>query len=122
MKITKKEQTVEDFSKPERLYSDQELQDFHNKIQKFWDTPRQVILAEGMSGPAQKFRYEDLIVSYGAARKIKHGRTFVYQYNSERYNEFSNLWNQYEEWQKKQDWIESKQNEGLEKMAEEIPF
>lgn len=109
-----------------RVYTESELKDFHNKIQKFWDEPRELngVSVAGMtvSGTAQKFRHEDLHVAYGAARKVQHGKTFVYQYNSERYAQFNNLWSQYEEWRKKQDWIENKNLEALEKTAEEIPF
>lgn len=117
-----KEQALEEFSKPQRVYSDYELKDFHQKIQRFWDAPREVVLPKGMSGTAQKFRHEDLHVAYGAARKVPHGKTFVYQYNSERYEQFCNLWNQYESWKQKQDWIENKRTEELEKVAEQIPF
>lgn len=119
-----KEQAMEDFSKPQRIYSDMELQDFHNKIQRFWDEPREVVLPRGMSGTARKFRHEDLHVAFGAARKVLVGSKFVYQYNSDRYEVFNNLWSQYEEWRKRQDWIGDKRAEDLEKMASEsdVPF
>src|SRR3990167_4654186 len=119
-----KEQTLEDFSKPQRIYSNMELQDFHNKIQRFWDEPREVneiVFGRKVEGKAQKFRHEDLHVAYGAAVKVKHGLTHVYLYN-DRYGAFCNLWSQYESWRQKQDWIENKQNEELEKVAEQIPF
>lgn len=122
-----KEQAMEDFSKPQRIYSDHEIQDFHNKIQKFWDEPREVntvALGVAVKGNAQKFRHEDLHVAFGATRKVAHGKTFSYQYNSDRYGVFNNLWKQYEGWRQKQDWIGNKQAEELEKMANEsdVPF
>lgn len=122
MKITNKDQDIEDFSPPQREYTDTELRGFHDQIQRFWDAPREVVLARGMSGTAQSFRHQDLHVAYGAARKILHGKQFVYQYTSERYREFCNLWDQYESWRGKQDWIDMKQAEQLEGMAEQIPF
>ena len=103
-----KEQALEDFSVPQRTYSDHELQDFHTKIQRFWDEPREVrgeAFGRKLEGTAQKFRHEDLHVAYGAARKVQHGKQFIYQYNSERYAQFNNLWSQYESWRQKQDWI-----------------
>lgn len=120
-----KKQEIEDFSVPQRIYSNHELQDFHKKIQKFWDEPREVrgeVFGIKLEGTAQKFRHQDLHVAYGAARKVQHGKTHVYQYNAERYEQFENLWKQYESWRQKQDWIENKQNEELEKTAEQIPF
>lgn len=108
-----------------RTYLDHELRDFHNKIQRFWDEPREVnavVFGKKVEGKAQKFRHEDLHVAYGAARKVPHGKHFVYQYNHERYEQFNNLWSQYESWRQKQDWIENKNIEELGKVAEEIPF
>ena len=112
-----------------RTYSEAELRDFHQKIQRFWDEPREinaVVFGRKIDGQAQKFRHEDLHVAYGAARKVQHGTVFVYQYNSERYAQFNNLWSQYEDWRKKQDWIEGKRGEELDKLAEQsseqVPF
>src|SRR3990167_11002675 len=103
-----------------RVYLDHELRDFHNKIQKFWDEPREVneiVFGRKVEGKAQKFRHEDLHVAYGAARKVQHGKVYVYQYNSERYGQFNNLWKQYEDWQQKQDWIENKNLEAMVEIA-----
>lgn len=97
-----------------RKYSDVELRDFHNKIQQFWEIPR--TLADGQI--AQKFNYEELAVAYGAARKDREH----YLYKPERYAQLNNLLNQYEDWKKKQDWIENKKTEELESMAEEVIF
>ena len=113
---------------PDRIYTHVELQDFHNKIQRFWDEPREVVLDKGMSGTARRFRYEELHVAYGAARKVEQGKkvdgspVYYYLYNSERNRQFNNIWNQYESWRQKQDWIENRENVQLEKIAEEIPF
>lgn len=97
---------IEIFETPPRVYTETELQNFHIKIQKFWDPPQEVNLQGGWSGTAQKFRHEDLHVAYGSARKVQHGKGFVYLYNS-RHKEFQNLWEQYVEWRQKQDWIET---------------
>lgn len=119
-KNTKKDE-VEQVFEP-RHYYDHELADFHKKIQKFWNEPREVILPNGLSGTARKFRWDDMAVAYGAARKVQHGTRHVYQYNSERYAELNNLWTQYQDWLRKQDWIEGKLEEHLEATASEIPF
>ena len=113
---------------PARVYTDEEIRDFHSKIQIFWDGSREVFLDKGMGGLAQKFRHEVLHVAYGAARRVEQGKkedgspVFHYLYNPERYEEFENLWTQYEVWRKKQDWIKDKQMEGYEQTAEQIPF
>lgn len=120
--MAKREQDIDDFTTPKRIYSDSELQDFHNKIQKFWDAPREVELEGGMSGTAKKFRHQDLHVAFGAARKVQQGNKSRYLYDSERFNQFNNLWDQYEDYMKKQDWIENKRVEELEKVATEVSF
>ena len=126
-----KEQALEDFSKPERVYSDTELRDFHNKIQKFWDAPREVnavAFGKKVEGVAQKFRFEDMAVAYGAARKVEQGKkpdgspVVYYLYEPIRNRQLDNIWKQYEDWQKKQDWIDNKNSEGYEKLAEQIAF
>ena len=120
--INKKAQReIDDFATPPRHYEDFELSDFHAKIQRFWGEPRQVELSNEMSGTAQKLNHQDLHVAYGSATKVKHGLSYVYLYN-DRSKDFDNLWKQYEEWRKKQDWILSKQNEELDKVAGETPF
>ena len=120
-----KEQALEDFSVPQRIYSDHELKDFHNKIQKFWvGEPRElnsVAFGVKIEGLAQKFDHEELAVAFGAAIKVKHGKGYVYLHN-ERSKVLQNLWKQYEGWRQKQDWIGEKNVERLEVMAEEIPF
>lgn len=106
-----------------KVYADHELKDFHTKIQRFWDEPREVSLPNGMSGTAQKFRHQDLHVSFGAARKVEHGKKHIYQYDGERYEVFNNLWKQYEDWQRKQDWIDNKNLEALvQQEANGVPF
>lgn len=105
-----KRDDVENFEVPPRIYTDLEIQDFHHKIQRFWDEPREVSLPGGMSGTARKFRHQDLAVAYGAARKVEQGEHSHYLYNSERSMQFNNLWKQYEDWMQKQDWIEQNLN------------
>ena len=110
---------------PDRIYTHVELQDFYNKIQKYWDEPREVELKDGMSGIAQKFRHDDLHVAYGTARKVDSGGgRFHYLYSPERNRQFNVLWNQYESWQRKQDWIEKKESEAMSEIAEQesVPF
>lgn len=122
MPIRDKKRVVDDFEIPERVYTDTEIRDFHQKIQRFWGEPRQVEVSKVGPGTAQKFDHEALAVAYGAANKVQHGLKFVYLYNSERYRQFANLWNSYEAWRKKQDWIENKRGEDMEKIAESVPF
>ncbi len=111
-----------------RTYTEAELHDFHRKIQRFWDAPREVnAIAFGrkIEGQAQKFRYEDLHVAFGAATKVAHGKLFKYLYSPERLAVFDNLWGQYESWRRKQDWIAEKQAQDHARMAEEtssVPF
>lgn len=115
------EQKVEDFSTPERVYNDHELQDFHNKIQRFWEEPREVsetVFGKKIDGIAQRFAHQSLHVAFGAAIRVKHGKGYVYLYNS-RYATFQSLWRQYEEYRKKQDWISEKKSEELEMVAQE---
>jgi hypothetical protein len=90
--INKKEKIraeVENFE-TNRIYTARELEDFHNNIQRFWI--------------GDKFLNEELHVAYGAAIKRDAGRRpdgtriFYYTYNSERYEQFRNLWKQYERW------------------------
>lgn len=114
-----------------RKYNDHELENFHNKIQRFWDEPREVVVP-GWDGPqiARKFRHEDLHVAFGAAKKVEHGvnsdkqQVYKYMYNSDRYTSFANLWRQYEDWQRKKDWIYAQNTPTLTKMSEEaeVPF
>lgn len=115
-----KKESLEEMFEP-RVYQPNELRDFHQKIQKFWGEPREVRLDDGMSGTAQKFNHQELAVAFGAARKVKHGIGYVYLYN-DRNKDLVNLWNQYEDWRKKQDWVEDKKTEELEQIANEIPF
>ena len=111
-----------------RQYTETELRDFDQKIQRFWGETHQVNLANGFSGPARKFHHEELHVAFGAARKVERGVKsdgtphFYYLYNPERQETFVNLWNQYESWMQKKDWIENKENAQLEQMASAVPF
>ncbi len=103
-----------------RTYSDHELERFHTKIQRFQEPAREISDTEiggrvFKGGIAQKFRYEDLHVAFGAAKKVEHGRDpkgvilYKYLYVPDRYEVFNNLWRQYEDWRRKQDWIADKQ-------------
>lgn len=115
---TKKIQGEELFVKENRNYSDIELQDFHKKIQKFWDEPRPV-----EDGLAQKFRFDDLAVAFGAMKKVP-GSFGKYHYVafSERYEELLNVWKQYESFRRKKDWVEEKRSEEMVKTAESMGF
>lgn len=122
-----KKDKVVDFVE-ERKYTDIELNDFHNKIQRFWGEPREVNLPNGFSGTARGFNHEELAVAFGAARKVQQGSKpdgslhFYYLYNPDRYRVLLNLWKQYESWLQKKDWIENKENAQLEQIAEQVPF
>lgn len=117
-----REQSIEDFSKPIRVYSDSELRDFHDKIQKFWEEPREVDLPGGMGGTAQRFAHQRLHVALGAAKEVKHGNTTVHLYNDRYKDVFVNLWSQYEDWKRKQDWIADKRAEELAGLDHQVPF
>lgn len=122
-KRAQRKQAQEDFDAiPMRVYAESDLQDFHKKIQRFWSEPREVVLSKGMSGTAQKFDHDALAVAYGAARKVDSGAgKFHYLYSPERYGQLNNLWNQYDAWRKKQDWISNKNAEESAKSAG-VPF
>lgn len=92
----RKQQEPEEFI-PARQYTHAELEKFHQDIQKFWQ--------------GEKFLNEELHVAYGAASKEPSGQKadgsphFYYQYHSERYHEFTNLWRQYETWRVNQEYL-----------------
>ena len=110
------------FDEIKRDYTDTELREFHTNIQKFWGEPRTVTVRVLGSGVAQKFDHEALAVAYGAARKVDSGSgRFHYLYGAERYRQLNNIWNQYEAWRKKQDWIADKNAEESAKSAG-VPF
>lgn len=97
-----------------RKYSEAELKDFHQKIQRFWLEPR--TLEDGTV--AQKFDWDALAVSFGACRWVpgaNGGRHLMA--NSERYAALVNLWDQYRDFRSKRDWVEERKNEELEMMA-----
>lgn len=102
-----------------RQYADYELKDFHEKIQRYWDAPRR--LENGTT--AQKFRWNDMAVAFGALRKVSGSNSgFHYLAHPDRYDILANLWKQYENWRGKQDWVEGKKTEVLSETAQGIPF
>ena len=117
-----KKKAEEDFENvtPVRAYTDTELSDFHKKIQRFWDPERKLENGE----IAQKFRYQDLAVAYGALRPEMVGKHIYYSSTPERYLKLNVLWNQYGEWRRKLDWIGLKRAEESAVKAEvdKIPF
>lgn len=129
MKIKNKKEIEEDFDPP-RIYSESELKDFHQKIQRFY-VPKTLSTGEVIT----KFLHNDFAVAYGAMVKNK-GADSVWQYaipnrtkvgenemeGRKRYEQMSNLLKQHEDWKRKNEWVENKKVEELEKMANEIPF
>lgn len=109
----REEKKIDDFPS-ERTYSDSELRDFHEKIQRFWEEPR--TLEDGSI--AQRFAHQRLHVAFGAAREVKVGSGTYFLYN-ERHRAFSALWRQYEDWRRKQNWKEGREIEEFEQMASE---
>lgn len=99
-----------------KVYDNRQLQDFHNKIQRFWEKPREVELG-ALSGTAQKFNHQELGVAFGACRKVVHGKTYVYQYEPERHRVLENLWGQYSHWR---EWGEGRHIKTL--TDEKVPF
>ncbi len=111
-----------------RQYTEAELMDFHRKIQKFYDEPYTIDRPTNLAihgKTARKFRYEDVHVAFGAARKVEKGKRedgstiYAYLYNPERLDVFNNLWQQYVDYQNKQAWIEHQQAMDRARMAQE---
>lgn len=97
-----------------RKYSDVELRDFHNKIQRFWCEPR--TLASGEM--AQKFDWDALAVSFGACRWVPGAAGGKHlMATSERYAALVNLWDQYKDFRTLQDWKLERESERLELMS-----
>jgi hypothetical protein len=125
---TKADQEFDNFGKEtpqERVYSSQELERFHSLIQKFYESKTiQNPNAEDFGQTYLVLNHQKLHVAYGACRPVEHGvrhdgtPMVYYFYNSERYNQFNNLWKQYEEHRRKLDWIADKENERLQEMAQ----
>jgi hypothetical protein len=82
-----------------RQYSNAELQNFHDKIQRFWS--------------GNKFLHEELHVAYGIAWKEERGKkadgtpACYYFYNHDGYEQFADLWRQYERWKFNQQYVEA---------------
>lgn len=97
-----------------RKYSDFELKNFHNKIQRFWLEPR--TLEDGTV--AQKFDWDALAVSFGACRWVPGaGAGKHLMATSERYAALVNLWDQYRDFRTLQDWKLERETERLELMS-----
>lgn len=101
---------------PPRIYRASELEDFHKKIQRFGDEPR--TLQDG--SVAQKFRWDDLAVAFGAMRVVK-GAMGMSHYLGipDRYEVLLKLWDQYGDWRRKQDWIAEQRGEAYQQTASE---
>lgn len=118
-KIMPRIQQIQKPSIPKRLYTEEELKDFDQKIQKFWDEPRIIggheaagsISAKGIEGKeARKFRYNALAVAYGAfVKRVEGDKTYylVVRHDGDgpsRFEQFDNLMKQWEWWKQGLDW------------------
>lgn len=102
-----------------RMYNDAELKDFHRKIQRFtvMKTPEE-------GEPYKILDFNELAVAFGAFSKTP-GPDGVMYYRAlggstgetKRYYILNNLFNQYQDWQRKQDWVEIKRLETFEAMV-----
>lgn len=122
--INKKAKQEVEWEEPPRPYSESELLDFHQKIQRFWGEPR-TLSQEVYGGKiAQRFNWEEMAMAYGACRKVQHGLKYIYLYNQDgkRDRELNNLWKQYLDYLRRKDYGEQKRLEELDKVAEEMAF
>lgn len=129
---------IDEFTIQARTYSDTELRDFHNKTQRFY---KEKTRTDGSS--VKILDFNELAVAFGAfsktdagggrfyyraiakekiVKKNRAGETYLDTEHPTRYEQLANLWSQYEDWQRKQDWIENKNVEALQETASQIPF
>lgn len=111
-----------------RVYTDAELLDFHNKIQRFYE-PKTIHdpSSKDCGKTYQIFNYDKFGVAYGALveREGAFGQIHYLAVDGShptRYEQMWNLLDQYWSWVKKQDWIENKKLESYAKLEEEVPF
>ena len=129
---TRADKEFDDFGKEpvvERTYSDRELQDFHNKIQKYHEPKTiQNPNAEDFGQTYLILNFNKLAVAFGAFRIVEQGTdpegkpVKYYLSTPERYLQLNNLWKAYEDWRKKMDWVAEKEAERLEQVSETVAF
>lgn len=105
----------------ERTYSEQELERFHNLIQKFYEPHTiQNPEREDFGQTYLVLNWQKLHVAYGACKALEQGvkedgTPMYYYFYNDKYEKFNVLWKQYESYRQKQDWMASRQN--LEALA-----
>ena len=124
---TRADKEFDDFGKEpvvERTYSDRELQDFHNKIQKYHEPKTiQNPNAEDFGQTYLILNFNKLAVAFGAYREVDGSNGAKYYLStSERYLQLNNLWKQYEDYRRRLDWMADKEAERLEQVAETVAF
>lgn len=108
---------------PPRKYTELELRDFGNKIKKFYEDHT---LNDGTV--VSILNWDRMAVAFGGYTVIEYQNKPYYRINAgidgtcERYNKLLNLWEQYQDFMRKGDWIEARRAEDMEKMAEEQPM
>lgn len=123
MAIEDKKKPIDDFD-AERVYTEAELEYFHQKIQRFYEEK----LNHSTNEKVMILNHEELGVAYGAFTKHMRGGTPYYLANHDRYVQFCNLMRQWDKWRGvKEAKREFAQNKSLEEMVaqnpqEEVPF
>lgn len=131
MAIKEKETLEEYISRIEyKTYTDIQLKDFHNKIQRFYED-----YTDSFSGKTFKVLQKDkLLKAFGAigptggivlSNITRHKSGSIASYDRPtRMEQFDNLWKQYEDWKWKNGLVKEspvfKRTEALEKMAEQM--
>jgi len=106
---------------PSRVYTDTELRDFHKKIQKFY---KDKTLSTGEQ--IKVLDQEEFAVAFGAYTKTVVGKSVYYRAaggpngNTDRLVVMYKLLEQYDDWRRKQDWIDNERLKELDLTANAI--
>jgi len=124
---TRADKEFDDFGKEpvvERVYSDKELQDFHNLIQKYHEPKTiQNPNAEDFGQTYLILNFNKLAVAFGAYREVDGSNGAKYYLStSERYLQLNNLWKQYEDYRRKLDWVADREAERIGQISESVAF
>lgn len=106
---------------PPRKYTELELKDFGNKIMKFYEdhTLTDATIVSILN-------WDKMAVAFGAYTVIDYQGKPYYRINAgsdgtcERFNKLNNLWDQYQDFLRRTDWIANKRAEEYQKLAEEV--
>lgn len=107
-------------TKEERVYSDRELKDFHEKIQKFRE--KKVLTTGEEINP---LNWNKMAVAFGAYTVIEYQGKPYYRGAGKPDGEcrrmyiLDNLWKQYQDWCRRTDWLDQKKIDEYDKLAKE---